>query len=184
MWSFIKHIIQLVISPAKGWEDVSHAGLQPAELTRRGLYPMLAVLAVASMINLAYYDHFTLIEGLQTAIAKFTSYFVTLFIAQYLFSIFMPGIAGNAGSTFKDNSFVIYSLSTLIFLTIITFLIPGNLAILKIIPALTIFVMFKGARYLDVKEEKMGHFMFLSVFSIGVPPYLLSFLFNILMPDA
>lgn len=185
MLKFLKHILQLIISPAKGWEDVSSAGIDPRELTRRGLYPLLAILAITCLIRPLYASiEYSLVEALQNAIVSFTVYFATLFIAGAAFSTFMPTLTENAGSNFKNQSFVIFCLGILITINIISNLIPGDLVILKILPVYVIFVMFNGVRYLDVTSSKIGHFMFLAVLSIAAPPYILSFFFNLLMPAA
>lgn len=184
MLKFLQHILQLVISPARGWEDVSSAGAQPDELTRRGLYPMLAIASLSCIIMLLYHEPgYTLIEALQNAVITFTVYFVTLFIAGHAFTSFMPTISGNANSPLKNSTFIIFNLAILVTINIIDNLIPVDLVIVKILPAYVFYVMFRGIRYLDVAPDKTGQFMFLSVFSIGVPPFLLYFLFKLVMPE-
>ena len=62
-------------------------------------------------------------------------------------------------------------------------LIPIELEIMKFLALYSIFVIWKGLRYLDVNEHKTGNYMFLSVVSVVMPPFLLKFLFSILMPE-
>lgn len=185
MLKFLRQILQLLISPSKGWEDVSATGTPPAEITRKGFYPLLGVLAATSLIRLAYHDiGYSLVDALQNAIVSFTIYFVTLFIASYCFSMFMPTIGGKANSVNKNSSFIIFCLGTLALINLVANLIPVDLVLMKILPAYVAFIMFKATIYLDILPDKIGQFMFLSVFSIGVPPFLLSFLFKLLMPEA
>lgn len=185
MLKFLRQILQLLISPSKGWEDVSATGTPPAEITRRGFYPLLGVLAVTSLVRLVYHDMgYTLVDALQNAIIAFTVYFVTMFIAGYCFSVFMPAIGGKANSLNKNSSYITFCLGTLALISIVANLIPVDLVLMKILPAYVAFIMFKATVYLDILPDKIGQFMFLSVFSIGVPPFLLTFLFKLLMPEA
>lgn len=183
MLHFLRHIIQLFISPVKGWEDVSAAGIAPSELTRRGLYPLLGILALTSIIRLLYHQYdYTLVEALQNAIINFTVYFVTPFIAGAAFSSFMPRFSGVANTEFKNQSFIIFSVALLTIINIASNLLPVDHVITMILPLYVIFVMFRGIRYLDVEQNKAGYFMFLAVATIMAPPFVLSFLFKIIMP--
>lgn len=185
MLRFLKHIIQLVISPAKGWEDVSHAGVPAASLCREGFYPLLAVAAVSCVFRL-FYDHVetSMVTVLQQAIVTFTVYFATLFFAGYVLTANLGRFCDVEPSEQKISTFVIYCLAILVVINILANVIPIELSIVEILPAYVIFVIYKAMRYLDVKESRIGQFMFLAVFTIVVPPFLLSFLFKILMPES
>ncbi len=185
MLKFLRQIMQLLISPSKGWEDVSATGMTTMEITRKGFYPLLAVLAITFLIRLAYNDlGYTLIDALQYAIIGFTSYFVTQFIAGYFFSIFIPSIGGNANSENKNTTYITFCLATLALINIVDNVIPVDFVLIKVLPVYVALIMFKATVYLDIRPNKIGQFMFLSVFSIGVPPFILSLLFKLLMPEA
>jgi hypothetical protein len=185
MLSFLRHILQLIISPARGWEDVSHSGQPSAELCRTGFYPLLATAAVSCLIRLFYDgDQATVISVMQDAIITFTAYFATFFIAQFAMTSCMSRLTDKNPTEQKISTFAIYNLSIMVLICIVANLLPIELEILKFLPAYVGFVIWKGVRYLDVNPDKVGQFMFLTVFTIIAPPFLLRFLFYQLIPNA
>lgn len=84
----------------------------------------------------------------------------------------------------KYHTFAIYNISLLALITIIENCLPTELSIVQFLPVFTIVVMWMGKRYLAVKEEKSFTFIFLASVAILVMPYLLGFLFNMVIPNA
>lgn len=173
-------MLQLLISPARGWEDISAAGVAPGRLTRAGFYPLLAIAVISCLVKLIYKNDpaYTFIPALIAAVITFTKYFVTLFLASYAFSIFMPSIAGSANTHFKNLTCITYCLGILVLINILSNLLPIDLVIVAMLPLYVIFVVFKAARYLDVEDEREGQFMILSILTLIAPPYIISFIFN------
>ena len=184
MLNYLQRILQLIISPARGWEDISAAGITPGVLTRRGFYPLLAITVISCMIKPLYHSaDYSLISALISSIITFTRFFVTLFLASYAFSIFMPAIAGNANSQFKNLTCITYTLGALMLINLISNLLYLDLVIVTMLPLYVIFVVFKATRYLDVEQDHEGHFMMLALLTLIAPPYIISFLFNLLIPQ-
>ena len=46
MKQYLKNILQLILSPTKGWEDISAAVENPDTVAAKGYYPLLAVEAL------------------------------------------------------------------------------------------------------------------------------------------
>lgn len=46
MLEFLKNILQLILSPGNGWEDLSHSKTEPETMLSKGLYPLLGVMAL------------------------------------------------------------------------------------------------------------------------------------------
>lgn len=185
MLKFLKNTFQLIIFPGRGWEDVSHSAVPAADLSRDGFYPLLAVASLACMLRLLYDgDDISFIAALQNAIITFTVYFATLFLAQSAMGACVGKWAGVTPSENNISTFVVYNLSIMVLFSIIANVVPIQLEILKFLPVYAGFVIWKGTKYLDIDADKVGQYMFLSVFTIVVPPYLLKFLFVILLPAA
>lgn len=183
---YLKLILQLIISPAKGWEDISHDGYSPEQLCRNGFYPLIAVVAVTTLLRFLYEDSdtVTFVASLQMAIVNVTAFFASLFLGQHLMNLYLERFTDKEPTQQKTDTVVIFILSIMMLFTIISNLVPIKLEILKFLSLYSIFVLWKGLRYLDVSENKDGYYVFLGVFSIIVPPFLLKFLFTILMPEA
>lgn len=182
---FLKLLLQLIISPARGWEDISRAGIAPSRLCREGYYPMIGLIAVTTLLQFLYDSTQTLtfVHSLQMSIINVTSFFVSLFLGQHLLAAYLPKFTDKEPSQVKIDTFVIFVLSVMTLFVIISNLIPIELEIMKFFSLYSIFVVWKGLRYLDVNQNKTGQFVFLGVFSVVIPPFLLRFLFTILMPE-
>ncbi len=186
-------MIQLVILPSNGWSDIAKANLPAKELLSDGLYPLFGITALTSFMSLAYDSEMSLVTAIQSAVITFISFFATYFVANMLFSTFIgkvmqAGVAGDSESRSVRvpderlySTFIIYNLAVLSVITLIQNLLPFELALLQILPFCIVFVMWKGDAYLGIPEKKIGHFMFLSVFSILTPTYLLQYLFKLMI---
>lgn len=125
-----------------------------------------------------------LVTMIQGAIITFVEYFVSYFLASFLFSIFLGKVIDGELNEKKYHTFAIYNISLLALITIIENCLPTELSIVQFLPVFTIVVMWMGKRYLAVKEEKSFTFIFLASVAILVMPYLLGFLFNMVIPNA
>ena len=183
MLNFLKNILQLIVNPSRGWEDVSHDAAEPAALCRDGLYPLLGVTALSCVGGFWKLDSDpTLISVIQNAIITFAAYFATMFLANFVMSMTMDKISDKASSQRKNATVVIYSVALLALINIIINVIPIDLAVLRFLPIYVGFILYKSQRYESVPPEKTGLYMFLTIFTIIVPPYLMMFVFDIVKP--
>ena len=81
-----------MLSPAKGWEDVSQASVAPAELCSRGLYPILGVAALSNFARMLYGNGITLVTAIERAVVGFGTYFAAYFLAALILEQLMPNI--------------------------------------------------------------------------------------------
>ena len=54
MLEYLKYLVQLLLSPARGWEDISAKSPDPEEMTRKGLYPLIGIAAVSEFCAFFY----------------------------------------------------------------------------------------------------------------------------------
>jgi len=145
---------------------------------------LLGLTACSVFIRRLYDSDLGLVTMIQGAIITFVEYFVTYFLASFLFSIFLGKVIDGELNEKKYHTFAIYNISLLALITIIENCLPTELSIVQFLPVFTIVVMWMGKRYLAVKEEKSFTFIFLASVAILVMPYLLGFLFNMVIPNA
>ncbi|MDE5857798.1 MAG: hypothetical protein K2H32_05535, partial [Muribaculaceae bacterium] len=81
----------------------------------------------------------------------------------------------------RASIFIIYNMGVLEVLAILTNLLPVKHSLLQFFPFLVALLMWKGADFMDIASNRVGHFTFLSVFSILVPIYLLQYFFSMLL---
>lgn len=184
MLSFLKYLLLLLISPANAWEDISIAGDNPDHITSKGFYPLLGISAISAFIPLFYDGDITLAIALQNAIITFAQYFISLFLANYLFSIFLPSLIDGELNEKRTSTFIIYNLALLALISIIENILPFDLAIIQFLPILVAIVIWKGCRYMAVKTDLTGRFMLIAIPTIIFLPMLLGYLLRILSPAA
>jgi len=51
MFAFLKYLIQLLLSPSHGWEDLETRDPDPEEMTRSGLYPLMGIAAATEFLS-------------------------------------------------------------------------------------------------------------------------------------
>lgn len=179
---FLTNILQLIVNPAKGWEDISHDHDDHVMLSRVGFYPLLGIGTLSCFMNmLKIGQNVAFMQAFESAIIMLTVYFATLFIAGAAFGYYMPKISYKEPSTLRNTTFIVYTLSIMLLIEIIINIIPINFPVLYFLPIYLGVIMYKGTAYAGINPDKEGHFMFLSVFSIIAPPYLLGLLFKTIL---
>ncbi len=182
MLKFLTCLIQLIISPSKGWEDIAAVGEEPGKLCSDGFYPLVGVTACTVFVQRFYDVDLSLVTLIQGAIITFVKYFVSYFLASFIFSFFLGKMVDSGDLNEKKyHTFVIYNLSLLSLITIVANCLPMELSIVQFLPVFTIVVMWFGRRYLAIKEDSSFNFIFLSALSLLVAPYLIGRVFNMLL---
>ena len=184
-------MLQLVLSPVNGWEDIAKSNVPVNRLLSKGLYPLMIVAALTTFCSLFYSVDATFVSCLQSAVIIFISFFVTYFFANIIFTTFGSNILNPANEPDESSSynidstrasiFIIYNMGVLEVLAILTNLLPVKHSLLQFFPFLVALLMWKGADFMDIAPNRVGHFTFLSVFSILVPIYLLQYFFSMLL---
>ena len=169
MLKFLQHICQLIMSPGNGWEDISYAGDDPKQLAKVGLYPLFGVAAITVFAQYFYKD-LSLITVLQYAIVTFVQFFVSYFFAMVVFASIMGQCVEGEVNEKKYTTVITYSLAIVSIIAIVKNLLPLDLSIIDFIYVYVGIVLWKSARYLVVKDDKLVQFLVVAIISIlGVP---------------
>lgn len=183
MLDFLKYLFQLLISPGKGWEDISYAGKPHANLASEGLFPLLGIAAITVFIGYLYDTDYTLVQLLQKAIVIFVKFFATYFLAGVLFSIFVSKMVDGDLNEKKSQTFIIYNIALLALYSIFENCLPMQLTFVKFLPLYSAIIIWKGIRYLGIKQDSILEFSIFGTATIVVPPFLFSWLFTAIMPS-
>ncbi len=182
MLRFLKYLFQLIISPGNGWEDISYESRDSKLIASEGLYPLLGITSLSVFIQYFYQDS-DLISLLQQAIVTFIQFFISYFIAIFLYSVFLPNYVDGEPNEKRSTTFITYNIAILAVITILNNCIPIELSIIQFLPLFVIAVIWKGTKYMAIRKKKLVSFMFLSVCAIIMPPYLLEFIFSYILPS-
>lgn len=181
MLSFLKYLIQLVLSPGNGWEDLAKESPDPEELTRRGLYPLLGIAAITEFLALIFHRHIRLADVLVRAIADFGAYFVSIFIARLIFELYLRKLTGATPEPRRTATLTVTGIGLMVVIQIISNCMPWNLVLLKFLPLYVILVLYKAAPYIGVDKRSELNFIGLSAAAIVAVPLLLYYLLYLII---
>ncbi len=182
MLIFLKSLFQLILSPERGWEDISRDGFEPKQLLEQGMYPLLGITAASYFLNAVYHSDVEISYMVQQAIILFIQYFITFFVAQFVFSSYIHRFITSEVSSKRNDTYIIYGVSLLAVVSLLHNCLPVDLAIINFLPIYVAIVLWRGVRYMAVASEKVGQFMLMSIAAIIVPPYALGVLFDFIIP--
>lgn len=177
MLLFIKNMLQLILSPGRGWEDISHEGRDPERLVSEGLYPIIGLASVSVFIQKIYHSDFDIVTLLERAMIIFISYYVTLFIARIIFQSCMRKYVDGEPNNNKFTTMTVYSIALMAFITIIDNLLPVHMDMLYLLPIAIALIMWKASAYLAVKKDRDYVYAIWAIVAIIVPPMLLQYIF-------
>lgn len=178
---YLRDALQLVLAPVKGWEDISADGLDDNLLLKQGLFPLLVLTAISSFISLIFEADVSIVGVLQQAIITFIKYFATYYLACLVFTLYLPRCISGEFSLKKCHTFIIYGITLLSLVNIVENCIPVELAVLFIMPIYVLYILWRGLRYMSVSFNGVGTFILITILSILLPPYLLQYLFAIVL---
>ena len=183
MATFFQNLAQLVLSPSRGWEDVSAQLTPPARLASRGMMPIVWAAAAAWFLQPLYAEGAAGWGGaLVMAMATVASYIITYHVlGQVFLSVCDPLTDGGTASSHKFYTAEAYVLGLLAVCQTLVNALPWQMELLYILPAGVSLVLWKAERYLGIKEENTIKFYAWGCCLIVLPPYLIQGLFKILI---
>lgn len=179
---YLRDAFQLVLAPVKGWEDISADSLDDNSLFKRGLLPLLVLTALTSFISLIFDADTSIVGVLQQAIITFLKYFATYYLSCLVFTLYLPSCISGEFSLKKCHTYIVYGITLLALVNIVENCIPVELAVLFIMPVYVLYILWRGLRYMSVSFNGVGTFIFITILSILMPPYLLQHLFEMVLP--
>ena len=181
MGEYLKYICQLVLSPSRGWEDISHDGTDPEELLRRGYYPMLGVASVAQFLQLFYNRALSLTVILERALATFVAYFVALFLSRMVLDAMLPKVTDGALSDRRTATLNILCLGVMLMIQLLTNCLPPDLTFLKFLPVYVLLIFYKASRYMAVREDSEMTYMLVGILSVVAVPVAVKWLLDLVL---
>lgn len=177
MWLYIKQLLQLLLEPSHGWEDISEANLPADEIQRTGFFPWIGVTSISCFVQLFYDANSNFIRTLQTAIAIAGAMFISLYVSRLLLDILLPKYVDPKINISKINVFNLYMIGIMGLYLIIANLMPASLTFLMFLPLLSMLLIFKSTSYMGIKEANTSSFLVLAglaeiVIPIGIAALL------------
>jgi hypothetical protein len=178
MLQYLKTLIQLILSPKAGWEDISAEGTDPELMIKSGLYPLIGISACSEFLRLFYDNSLTLITAIEMAVINFGSLFASVYIAKLVFEIYISRFVQGEMNVKKNMTFITVIIGIVTLLQIITNCFPAGLTILKFVPIYIMMIIYKSLAYMAVKQETEVHFVLLATAVTIVVPQIIYYLLS------
>lgn len=176
MLVYLKNILQLVISPDNGWEDIDKD--RSSIRAFKGLVWMVSIAAISIFIQLFYSRHIPLVAMFQSVIAVLISCWATYVIGRSVMSSWIPRLNGGVADTELVGLLSAYSVSLLSIQIIITDIMPLTFAILELWPIYVVVIMWRGMSVLGIPVEATGKYLLAVILGFIIPSQLLFRVFN------
>lgn len=180
MQKYLKHLLELTLSPRQGWDDV--AGEEPDTRTMelKGLFPWLGIVALSCLMRLLYESHLTagmmIPRVLITFGMFFAGYYISVIILSYAAEKFMEY---NAEADIRIKTLVAYCTGMLALFRLIENVLPSHITLLHFLPFYIGIVMWRSVDYMKIQKDSQGPFLFVSILAVIAPPYMIEFLLNL-----
>lgn len=181
MLRFIKLLFQLIMSPSRGWEDISAEGVDPSQLARSGFFPLTVAMGLSVFMQGVYHLEHTFVELLSLAVIEFVAFFVSFFIATHFMSTYIYRFTDSIPSDKRTQTFVMMGQSLLALSLLVQNCLPFDIDLVLFLGIYTAIVLWRGERYMAVRAASVGRFMAFTICTVIVPPFLIILLFNLIL---
>ncbi|HJE39082.1 MAG: hypothetical protein C7K11_02185 [Candidatus Amulumruptor caecigallinarius] len=177
-------MLQLILSPRNGWEDISLDDDRRTYPTAASYYTFIGVVAASWIVQWAYHpDYFHVAKLIELVIVTYAVFFVCYFVGTFVMSVALetlvkPGIDIDEHRT---RTFTLYALALLSAVLLLGLLLPATTPVIWFLPLYVLVIMWKGARYLRISKHKIRSFVTTALLGVLVPPMLLGLLFKYLL---
>lgn len=182
MLEYLRYLLQLLLSPARGWEDISSRSPDPEEMTRRGLYPLIGLAALTEFCAFFYQKGLKLDQMLIRAVLDFGAYFVSVFVARLIFEIYLGKVVdGGAPNRRKVESLAVFPIGLMVLIQIAGNCLQANLTFLKFLPLYVVLVLYKASVYIGVRPNDELRFTGIASVAVVVVPLAVYYLLDIII---
>lgn len=182
MFVFLKYLIQLILSPAHGWEDLEAAHAEAGTLLRRGFLPLLGLTAASEFCQRLWAPEYPLGMIAVRAVVDFGSYFVSVYLARLILESYINRAAGVVVDRERTGVLAVMGVGLMVLIQLVDNLCPWNLILLRFLPLYAVLVIYKGAVYAGVPSNREFNFLGLATVALVVLPLALYYLLFLILP--
>lgn len=179
MLNYFKSLLQLVLAPKEGWEDISIDDREPSTISVAGFFPLLGLTALTVFFGACYHAVWEFDELLVKSIVVVFKYIFAYFVGLWAFDALMPDYTVEEPDQRRIQTYLIYCVSLLAVIGLISNCLPRPLAFVQFMPLYVLLIMWRGADYLDIRPGRHLSFMVMAFCSLMLPPTVITVLYNI-----
>lgn len=181
MKAFYKNLFQLLLHPAHGWEDIEKGGLDARPQALYGLFPLILLAALTVFVEPVYRSHTQMLDLVLRFVATFTMYFPAYFLGTFILIMFLGPNLYEPLDENRCRIFALYTIGLEALVTILMNCLPFLNSFIYFLPIYVAIIQWKGADFMKVRADRVGHFMMLAVLGVMIPPYLIYFIFSLII---
>ena len=177
LFHYLKLMIQILMAPSRGWEDVGADNSDARAIVRGALLP-LVILATTSVGFDAFYQlHPSVVGLIIRAIAFFASYMIAYYCGVAVLTFALPRLAiDGAVDRNRVELFCAYCTGMMTLIGVLRNLLPMELTLLQFLPIYVVVVICIGRTFLDVDERNIFRFAAFAIIGLILPVYLIDWL--------
>lgn len=153
---------------------------------KHSFLPIIAVCSLSCFVRLLYGYSGGLLGCVQETVIMFVSLFLGAQVSMWLMGFAMPRLMEDDPRQPSDAPWnrgrmldmICYSITFIGLVFMVTNIIKVRIALLEFLPFYVVFIIWKGWRYIGVREHNVGLFMIAACTSVLGSVYLISFLLN------
>lgn len=179
MFHFLRLLIQLTMAPRNGWEDIQNDRLDPRMAFYKGFIPLCVISSAAVLFQLVYHPYLSVVYLIEKSVIQLVALFLTYYISEFFFSLYqIRNIEGSLNMS-TVRMYLMMTVSEMALMMLVINMVPFS-PVLMLLPLYVVVVMRMAVRFLGVSQQRIGHFMFLSMSTIFAPPLLIMLVFGYL----
>lgn len=176
-------VVKTIATPIEGWKALKRAHVPPEKMASLCFYPLLALAAVSCFADFIYNPEAELTATLTVAVVEFVKYFLGYFAVIAACKVLPEEVCLRMEMPFGRN-FVMTSIVSMVVWSVLSQWLPMAAPILSFLPLYTVYMIFKGVKFLRIPEGRQAlTATVLSVVTL-VAPYIIGILFSLLLPAA
>lgn len=174
-------MFKILFNPIEGWKSLRRSHLTQEEVQRGCFYPLAALLAVSRFADMFYNPAVKLDDCIMSAVSSFISFFFGYFCILIIIRILMPSDISGIFDKHFGKIYILMSLSSLCLFYTVTALLPMLWAVLIFLPLWTVYIIFRGSKFLKFPESR--HIRYVTILCILIigSPLALSWVMEIIL---
>lgn len=181
MSTYFKYILQLILSPTNGWDDLAREEIDADRLTSRGFYPLLFVVALSEFTALFYHGGTSLWRVVIAAADLAGSYFAAYCITRIAMGVYLDKLTDDHTDWPRAQALTVCTLGVMLFFQLIINLLPWNLVLLKFLPLYVVLILSRANDYMAITRQNDERFLCFSSLTLVVAPLLIYYMIYLLI---
>lgn len=181
--SVLKLFWNIMTTPIEGWKKLRREGDILNLIGCKLFYPMIIIAALSQFFEVYYTSEKSFIKLIVPVITLFLSFFFGYYSFFLFVKILLPKSVIKEIKSIYGKEYIMIGMTSLAFFAMLSNLIPPLAPLFAFLPLWTIYVMFRGMRFMKINEGLLSRTLgTISLLIVGIP-LLWNWILNELLPS-